>query len=480
VWWRDWPLRRPDAPPDRPTLVAEAHEVIAANDLARALGVEPGMRRREGEALCPHGVILDRDVGREVSTFEPMISAIEELIPRVEVAEPGLLFVEVSGALRYYGGEDVATDLVLKAVSPLSGVAPVRVGVANGPFASRLAASQAPPGEALHIDDDYAYLAQQDVAAIGNRDLVATFRWLGVTTLGELAQLPREAIASRFGHVGLTAHRLASGEDRPAAPRQVPVDATVERVFEEPLIMMDQVGFAARAMSVELIGGLCRYGAAAHRIEVEAVTEDGASRHRVWRSANPFTEDMLADRVWWQLRAWVERGGVTSGIVRLRLSPADVSGDGRQLSFLEDTVAKVEAERALARVQALVGPDQVLVAQPRGGRDPGDRVEWRRWGEPTDFTPSSAPWPGATPSPSPALVPRQPTQIEVEWDGGMPARVRLRSRWVQVVSWAGPWRKTGRWWKDELDVDRYQIVTSVGAFLCEVKANQTFVIGVYD
>lgn len=439
------------------------------------------MRRREGEALCPHGVILDRDVGREVSTFEPMIAAIEELVPRVEVAEPGLVFVEISGALRYYGGEEIVSELILKAVSPMSGRAPVRVGVANNPFASRLAASQAAPGSARRVDDDLAFLSQQDVAAIDNRDLVATFRWLGVTTLGELSRLPREAVASRFGQEGLLAHRLASGEDRPAAPRRVPADTTVERVFEEPLTMMDQVGFAARAMAADLIGGLRRHGVAAHLIEVEAVTETGVSRHRVWRSANPFTETMLADRVWWQLRAWVEGGGVASGIVRLRLSPADVSGEGRQLSFLEDTVAKVEAERALARVQALVGPDHVLVARPRGGRDPADRVTWRRWGEPTE--PSSdedAPWPGATPSPSPALIPPRPTHLDVEWEGGMPSRVRLRSRWVPVVSWAGPWRRTGRWWKGEPDADRYQIVTSAGAFLCEVGPEYTVVIGVYD
>lgn len=438
------------------------------------------MRRREGEALCPHGVILDRDVGREVSTFEPMILAVEELVPRVEVTEPGLIFVEIGGALGYYGGEDVVVDLILKSVAPMAGVAPVRIGVANSPFAARLAASQASPGERIRVENDSAYLAEQDVAAIDNRDLVATFRWLGVTTLGELAQLPREAIASRFGQAGLSAHRLASGESRPTAPRQVPVDAAVERVFEEPLVMMDQVGFAARAMAAELIGVLRGCGVAAHRVEVEAVTEDGASRHRVWRSANPFTEDMLADRVWWQLRAWVERGGVTSGIVRLRISPADVSGDGRQLSFLEDTVAKVEAERALARVQALVGPDQVLVADPRGGRDPGDRVAWRRWGEPSSFSSAPAPWPGATPVPSPALVPRQPPQIEIEWDGGMPSRIRLRSRWVPVVSWAGPWRRTGRWWKGESDADRYQLVTSAGAFLCEVRDGMTALIGVYD
>lgn len=454
--------------------------MIAANDAARALGVMPGMRRREGEALCPHGVILERDIGREVSTFEPMIDAIEQLVPRVEVVEPGLLFVEIAGALRFYGGERAIAEMVLKAVAPLTGAAPLRVGVAEGLFAARLAASQAAPGTAWFVDDDVAFLAEQGVGAIGNRDLEATFQWLGITTLGELARIPREAIASRFGQVGLEAHRLATGEDRPPSPRQVPVDTAVERVFEDPLIMMDQVGFAARAMAAELIEGLRRVGVAAHRIEVEAVTEDGSSRHRVWRSANPFTEEMLADRVWWQLRAWVERGGVTSGIVRLRIVPADVSGEGRQLGFLEDTVAKMDAERALARVQTMVGPDHVLVAVPRGGRDPAERVAWRRWGEPPPSIRPTDPWPGATPSPSPALVPPDPAPLDVEWDGGMPTRVRLRSRWVPVLSWAGPWRRTGRWWRDEETVDRYQLVTSVGAFLCDVASERTLLVGIYD
>ncbi|NIQ58795.1 MAG: DNA polymerase Y family protein, partial [Gammaproteobacteria bacterium] len=70
----------------------------------------------------------------------------------------------------------------------------------------------------------------------------------------------------------------------------------------------------------------------------------------------------LADRVWWQLRAWIEDSGVPGGIVRLRLDPSDLSGDGRQLALFEDVVAQEEAGRALARAQALVGPDGVLAA----------------------------------------------------------------------------------------------------------------------
>jgi hypothetical protein len=77
-------------------------------------------------------------------------------------------------------------------------------------------------------------------------------------------------------------------------------------------------------------------------------------------------------------------------------------------------------------------------------------------------------------------VPPEPRPIEVEWDGGFPTRIRLGSRWEPVLSWAGPWRRTGRWWEGEEAADRYQVVTSVGAFLCEVRSGRCFLTAVYD
>jgi hypothetical protein len=68
----------------------------------------------------------------------------------------------------------------------------------------------------------------------------------------------------------------------------------------------------------------------------------------------------------------------------------------------------------------------------------------------------------------------------VEWDEGMPARVRLGTRWEPVLTWSGPWRLGARWWTGEEDADRYQLVTSVGAFLCVVAGGRAFLAGVYD
>ena len=45
---------------------------------------------------------------------------------------------------------------------------------------------------------------------------------LGIATLGELAALPRDAVADRFGLPGLHAHDLANGHDAPLRPRRAP------------------------------------------------------------------------------------------------------------------------------------------------------------------------------------------------------------------------------------------------------------------
>lgn len=477
VWWEDWPLHRPDVPPDKPCAVADRRFVVAANPLAQEAGVERGMKRRSAEAVCPGGLVLDRDIPAELARFEPVVRSIEDLVPRVELAEPGLIFVRIDGAIGYYGGEGELVELVAKTIDTRQ---VPRIGVANSPFAARRAAAVAAPGEVYAVIDDATFLADVEVGALNNQDLVATFRWLGVTTLGQLSQLPRDVVVSRFGLEGLQAHQLAVGHDRPAQPRALPIDVFSERRFEYPLEQLEQVRFAARQVAAELVGELRSYGAATHRIEVEAEAADSTVRVRVWRNADPFTEEVMAERIWWQLRAWIESHGITGGMVRLRITPADVSGGGRQLGFFEDTVAVMEADRALARVQALIGPDQVLGSVPQGGRDPADRVSWYRWGESPSAVEAVAPWPGATPSPAPALVPPERRRIEVEWDGERPVRVRLRSRWEPVLNWAGPWRRTGRWWKEEPDADRYQVVTSAGAFLCERVSGGMFIVGVYD
>lgn len=489
VWFPDWALRRSSAPPGEPALAIDGdNRVVAVNAVAASVGVVVGMRRSEAEAVCPTVTTIISDPGAEAAAFEPVVAAVEEVIPRVEVAGPGLLFAPVVGAVRYYGSEETLVEGVVGKIEALTGHG-YRVGMAAGPFAAQQAAAHATDdAPVLVIADDAAFLRSLDVATVGSEELAATFRWLGITTLGQLAELPREAMLSRFGTDGLSAHRLATGDDRDAHPRAVPVDLAVEERFSPPLENLEQGAFVGRALAHRLLADPAHHGALPHRVTVEAEAADGSVRIRTWRSLDPFDEATLAERVRWQLRAWLDeaqRGGgpgIHGGVVRLRLAPADLSDRGRQLALHEDARSETEAHRALVQTQALVGMDGVMQAIPQGGRDPGERATWYRWGEEPagNQRDLAATWSGAIPSPSPTLVPPEPTRLEVDWDGGMPVRLRLGSRWVPVLSWAGPWRKLGRWWEGDPASDRYQLVTSAGAFLCEVRDGHTYLTGVYD
>lgn len=460
-------------------MVDASGTVVAVTPDAFAMGARVGMRRGEAEALVPTAVTLVSDPGAEAVAFEPVAAAIEAVVPAVEMAAPGLVYLPVAGAVRFYRTEAAVMAVVVAAVAA---VAPGgRFGLADGPFAARMAAERADDGPRL-VADTAGFLAGIDVAALGVEALVATFRWLGIGTLGDLASLPRPAVASRFGPAGLEAHRVASGEDRIVRPRHLHDRVMVQEVFDPPLDDFERAAFVARALAGRLLEAVAPSGAMPHRVEVEVEAASGLVRARTWRSAHPFGEVELAERVRWQLRAWIESGGVPGGVVRLRLVPADLSDRGRQLHLDEDANSELDAARALGRAQGLVGPDAVLQAVPQGGRDPGERVVWHRWGEPVEGSPrdAKAPWPGRLPAPSPSLVPPEPRPFEVEWDGGFPVRVRLGSRWESVLGWAGPWRRTGRWWEGESAADRYQVVTSAGAFLCEVRDGRSWLVGVYD
>ena len=200
--------------------------------------------------------------------------------------------------------------------------------------------------------------------------------------------------------------------------------------LDPPATRVDEAAFAAKALADRLLGRLDAMGCCCTRVVVEAETEHGEQLTRCWRHEGALTPSTLVARVRWQLEAWLvaSDGGVaapgatvddaadaemvTGGLTVLRLAPDDViPATGRQLGFWGgDPTAADRAGRALARVQALLGPDAVATALPVGGRTPLERVRWVPWGDeraargmlgPPD---PAAPWPGAVPGPAPARV----------------------------------------------------------------------------
>jgi protein ImuB len=491
-----WPVFATGASPHEPVAVVRANRVVAHTLAAGTEGVVVGQRRREAQGRCPRLRLEAADGLRDARAFDAVVRAVGQLVPRLEVTEPGTLAFMARGPSRYFGGEHGMAAAVLEAASTVVGQ--WGLGVADGRFAAGIAARRAavcgtPQVVPAGVVATQRFLQRLPVgllAEVGGvpADLVGLFQRLGLPSLGHLADLPEVDVVARFGPVGGFAHRLAAGgDDRLPGTHDPPPGTDVERVFEPPVQHSDSVVFAARQLADDVVTRLSAEGRVCTRLVVTAETEHGERCDRTWYRSSGLSAAAMVERVRWQLDAWAQSHTLTAGISLLRLHPAEVcADDGVQMGLWGGrSEADDWAARAVTRLMALVGEQQVLVPIEQGGRQPGDTHVWVSaasvdLAEPERSTGVGGPWPGSLPAPSPAEVFPAPLEAEVLDAQGRPvvvtgrglvsaapSSVRFDSQRHGVSAWAGPWPVDERWWDPARSrrVARLQLLTAEGRLL---------------
>src|SRR6478609_2359265 len=364
LWCPDWPFVAAGLDPAAtPAVLLRAGRVAACSYAARADGVRRGMRRREAQSRSPELVVADDDVARTGRAFEPVVAAVAELVPSVEVIRPGLSAVAVRRSARYFGGEEKLRTRLVTEIRDHTAV-DAESGIADGLFAAVLAARQ---GIVVPEGESPAFLAPFPIGTLDRPDFTGLLSRLGITDLGALAALPAGEVLNRFGAEGAWAHRLASGTERRVRDvRVAPADLVVSTVLDPPVLRVDAAAFVARALAEELHELLGQHGLTCLRVAVEAETEAGELLHRVWRHDGTLSSAGLADRVRWQLDGWLSGtiaspdGKPSAGLAVLRLLPDQlVAADGRQLDLITsstgvDPERAERVDRALTRVQGLL------------------------------------------------------------------------------------------------------------------------------
>ena len=221
---------------------------------AEQAGVRPGMRLSEALATCPQLELVEQDPAGVEEAWESVLRRLEEAGFAVEPVEPGCVYFETRGVERLAGGLEQALRRALDAVGEEWRA---RVGAASRRFAALAAATVAPAGRALVIDDGETHLFLEpfplDLLPLSpeRREELSE---LGVKRLGELARLPGAAVADRLGADGAEAWQLARGEgngDASVEPRRPPAEIAETLSFPEPvaneLTLARAVGGARRA-----------------------------------------------------------------------------------------------------------------------------------------------------------------------------------------------------------------------------------------
>lgn len=470
LWFPDWQVTAWSQTEgsnvhDEPVAVIEANTVIACSESARHEGVRSGQRRRDAQARCHELRLIPSDPARDRRVFMPVVDALEQIAPGVQVIQPGVCAVRMRGPTRYYEGEQPAALALLHAPTTV-GIAGAQAGIADGVFTARQAALLANPLIIVPEGSSAEFLAPLPIAKLGDDELVELLPRLGVHRLGEFAALDAVLVHNRFGDRGSRLHALAGGSDsRPVIPRIPEPELSRQVEFEPPLELVDQVAFAVRTSAEEFVEGLARAQLVCTEINVTLSTEQGEQSERVWLHPSSFDSAAVVDRVRWQLESAVGHE-IDSGVVRVRLEPVAVDAISHHEPGLFGNGPDERVHHALSRVQAMLGHTGVVTSTIAGGRWLAERQLLVPWGDRSGQSRSrDLPWPGSLSSPLPASVFPSPMPVQLLGaDGGTitvngrglpstpPCTLVSEGSSRHVVDWAGPWPIDERAW----DLDRHR------------------------
>jgi protein ImuB len=347
---------------------------------AEAHGIRRDMRLGEALARCPRLALVPPDPMGVADAWDAVLERLEGIGAAVEPARPGLACFDAQGLLRLHGGR---LDGVLAAVRealrrPLGPPAPApapRLGAGPTRFCAVAAASRARarrPAVVAGPED----LTGEPVTLLALREETATLpeplERLGIATLGDLAAIPRDALADRFGRPGLLAHDLVHGRDTPLRPRR-PSECLEETLELPDATSGEQLERALGMLIDRLLARRERRGRTLRAAVLSARLVEGGT----WRERVVFRE-ALADAARMRLALAGHLGRLPAPAETLRLAaerfgPAQPAG--RALFDDGATQRRARLREAVRQARAAAGPDAALRVLEV---DPGSRVPERR------------------------------------------------------------------------------------------------------
>jgi protein ImuB len=341
-------------------------------------------------------------------------------------------------------------------------------------------------------------------------ELLETFRLWGVRTLRDFAKLPTVGVAERLGQTGVRLQQLAAGKtERHLQLKQSAPIFNKGIELEYPLAELEPLSFIFARLLNQLCASLLAYALATNELRVQLKLEDGTSHDRTLSLPTPLRDHKIFLKL---LLLDTELHPPQQGVVGITIACDPVKPRVLQSGlFIPQAPEPAKLELTLARLAKLVGgknvgsaevldthrPDAFQIKRfvltterkTRKRRDPETRergeTETRGRGDAmmrdiphadtsradvshpynmSLITPSprhpipASPRPRLSSSPPPPVslgfrMFRPPLRAIVDASRGYPQRVSAwgpnRSVYGKVVQLAGPWRRTGDWWRDD-------------------------------
>jgi len=424
--------------------------LATVNQAAEAAGLTAGMLLTDACAILPSLKTEEAAPLDEAKDLKRLAAWCRRYTPWTAPSGPDGLALDVTGACHLLGGErPLLGDLIQK----LSGLGLTARAAMAGTLGAAwaLARAGASNGIVAPEGEEARFIAPLPVKGLRlDESSCALLKRLGLGTIGQLFDLPREALRARLGlRILLRLDQALGAQTEPMSPLQPETIYAAHRNFAEPVVSLENLLFAAGHLARDVAAQLENHGKGARRYTLGFYDTQGGIFEISVSLAKPSHKSNHVLRLFREKFARLE------------------SRFDESLAFDAATLLAARTERLSSQQAALEGGATYL-GQEEGLASLLDRLVARLGAEAVtrfDFKESHMPERAATSAPvlheaasrpplrrqRPLLLLPQaePVTVLAEAPDYPPRRFTWRRLIFRVAKAEGPERLSPEWWPDQ-------------------------------
>jgi DNA polymerase IV len=211
--------------------------VSTASYEAREFGVHSAMPLVTARKLCPHAVYLPGSMADYSAVSKQIHTILRSVSPLVQMASVDEAYVDITGSIRLFGGEDAIAKHLKERITADTGL-PCTVAIASNKLVSKVASGEGKPAGYLNIPsgEEAAFLAPLPIEKLpgAGPKTCRRLHTAGVRTIGDLAAFPEARLMRTFGQGGYSLRRAAQGiSNSEVTVERVPKSIGRETTFHE-------------------------------------------------------------------------------------------------------------------------------------------------------------------------------------------------------------------------------------------------------
>lgn len=217
--------------PDRRGVVA------AASYEARAFGIHSAMPLATASRLCPQAIFIEGNFARYREASEKFMAILADFSPYLEPMGIDEAYLDVTGFESLHGSIRQMAVKIKQRVRYELGLC-ASIGIASNKIVAKVASERSKPDGLLEVPagEERSFLSPLPVGklpGIGQKS-EQVLKSLGVSTIGQLANLPLVVLKSHFGIYGRLVHDHANGIDEsqvmpPGEAKSISRETTFEK-----------------------------------------------------------------------------------------------------------------------------------------------------------------------------------------------------------------------------------------------------------